>query len=47
MTISSADPKIFVSSGITITLMTLSVISASLPFILPKLKKYKEEGKDE
>lgn len=47
MTISGANPKIFFSSGITMTLMIMSVISILVPFILPKLKKYKEEGKDE
>ena len=47
MTISGANPKIFFSSAITITLVVMSVISILLPFILPILKKYKEEGKDE
>jgi putative tricarboxylic transport membrane protein len=47
MTISGGNPKIFFSSAITITLVILSIISIVLPFILPKLKKYKEEGKDE
>lgn len=47
MTISGGNPKIFFGSAITITLVVMSVISILLPFILPKLKKYKEEGKDE
>jgi len=47
MTISGGNPKIFFSSGITITLMVMSVVSIMMPFILPKLKKYKEDGKDE
>ena len=38
MTISSGNPVVFVSSGITVTLVVLSVISLSLPFILPRLK---------
>jgi putative tricarboxylic transport membrane protein len=47
MTISGANPKIFFSSAITMTLVVMSVISILMPFILPKLKQYKEEGKDE
>ena len=47
MTISGANPKIFFGSAITITLVLMSVISILLPFILPMLKKYKEDGKDE
>ncbi len=47
MTISGANPKIFFSSAITMTLVVMSVISILVPFILPRLKKYKEEGKDE
>jgi putative tricarboxylic transport membrane protein len=47
MTISGGSPKIFFGSAITITLVVMSVISILMPFILPKLKKYKEEGKDE
>ena len=44
MTISGGSPKIFFSSAITITLVILSIISVLMPFILPKLKKYKEDG---
>ena len=47
MTISGGNPKIFFGSGITITLMVMSVVSIMMPFILPMMKKYKEEGKDE
>jgi putative tricarboxylic transport membrane protein len=47
MTISGANPKIFFGSAITMTLVIMSVISILLPFVLPMLKKYKEEGKDE
>jgi putative tricarboxylic transport membrane protein len=47
MTISGGSPKIFFGSAITMTLVVMSVISILMPFILPKLKKYKEEGKDE
>ncbi len=47
MTISGANPKIFFGSAITITLVVMSVISILLPFVLPMLKKYKEDGKDE
>ena len=45
MTISGGNPKIFFGSAITITLVVMSVISILLPFILPMLKKYKEDGK--
>ena len=47
MTISGGNPKIFFGSVITVTLVAMSVISILLPFILPMLKKYKEDGKDE
>ncbi len=47
MTISGANPKIFFGSAITVTLVVMSVISILIPFILPKLKQFKEEGKDE
>jgi putative tricarboxylic transport membrane protein len=43
MTISGADPAIFVKSPISITLIVLSVISILLPFILPKLKAMKAD----
>jgi putative tricarboxylic transport membrane protein len=39
MTISDGNPAVFVSSGITVTLVVMSVISVALPFILPRLKK--------
>jgi putative tricarboxylic transport membrane protein len=42
MTISGANPKIFVSSGICITLLALTVIALSLPFIVPKIKEWKK-----
>ena len=44
MTISGGSPTIFFSSGITITLVVLSIISVLTPFILPMIKKYKEDG---
>ena len=47
MTISGGNPKIFFGSVITVTLVVMSVISILLPFILPMIKKYKEDGKDE
>ena len=43
MTISGADPAIFVKSGISITLLTLSVISIALPFIMPMLRAVKAD----
>ncbi|MBM3344072.1 MAG: tripartite tricarboxylate transporter permease [Betaproteobacteria bacterium] len=47
MTISGGNLQIFFGSAITMTLVIMSVISILIPFILPKLKQYKEEGKDE
>ena len=41
MTISGADPSIFVGSGITVTLLVMSVISILMPVILPRLKAWK------
>ena len=41
MTISGADPSIFVKSGISVTLIALSLISIALPIIMPKLKAMK------
>ena len=41
MTISGADPSIFVGSGITVTLLVMSVISVLMPVILPRLKAWK------
>jgi putative tricarboxylic transport membrane protein len=46
MTISGADPSIFVKSGISITLIVLSVVSVAVPFILPRIKEWKK-GDDE
>jgi len=42
MTISGGNPKIFLGSTITVTLVVLSVISIALPFILPRLKALKQ-----
>ncbi len=42
MTISGGDPAIFVKSGISISLVVLSAISISLPFILPRLKQWQQ-----
>jgi putative tricarboxylic transport membrane protein len=44
MTISGGSPAIFVGSGITITLLALSVISIAMPFILPRLRGMRESG---
>ncbi len=41
MTISGGNPKIFFNSGITITLVILSVISVAAPFILARFKAFK------
>jgi putative tricarboxylic transport membrane protein len=42
MTISGGSPAIFVGSGITVTLLVMSVISIALPFILPRLKAIRQ-----
>lgn len=42
MTISGANPAIFVNSAISITLLALSIFSVALPFILPRLKMLKQ-----
>jgi putative tricarboxylic transport membrane protein len=47
MTISGADPAIFVKSGISITLIVLSIISITLPFILPRLKAMKASSDED
>jgi putative tricarboxylic transport membrane protein len=47
MTISGADPAIFIKSGISITLIALSIISITLPFILPRLKAMKASSDEE
>ena len=43
MTLSEGDPRIFISSGISITLLALAALAISLPFLTPKLKQQKEE----
>ncbi|OGA23325.1 MAG: transporter [Betaproteobacteria bacterium RIFCSPLOWO2_02_FULL_67_26] len=42
MTISGANPGIFVGSTICIVLLALSVLSVLLPFMLPRLKSWRE-----
>jgi putative tricarboxylic transport membrane protein len=42
MTISGGNPKIFVGSTICVTLVALAVLSVVLPFILPRLKAWRE-----
>jgi putative tricarboxylic transport membrane protein len=42
MTISDGNPKIFVGSTICVVLVAMSVMSALLPFVLPKLKAWRE-----
>ena len=41
MTISGGNPKIFFGSGITITLLALSVISVVMPLILARFKAFR------
>jgi putative tricarboxylic transport membrane protein len=42
MIISGGNLKIFVGSPICITLLSLAVFSAALPFLLPRLRKWRE-----
>jgi len=42
MTISGANPKIFVGSTICVVLLALSILSVLLPFLLPRLKAWRE-----
>ena len=44
MTISGGDLKIFYGSGITVTLLVMSVISVALPFIIPRLRALGSKG---
>ncbi|MFN7087965.1 MAG: tripartite tricarboxylate transporter permease [Burkholderiales bacterium] len=46
MTISGGDPAVFVGSGITVTLVALSVMSIAMPFVLPRLKALKRAADD-
>jgi len=46
MTISGADPAIFVSSGISVTLLVLALVLVSLPVLLPRLKQWKQGPED-
>jgi putative tricarboxylic transport membrane protein len=47
MTISGGHVSVFVGSGITVTLVVLSVISIAMPFILPRLKSLKASGDED
>jgi putative tricarboxylic transport membrane protein len=46
MTISGANPKIFVGSPICITLVALSILSVLLPFLLPRLKAWRDGSRE-
>ena len=46
MTISGGDPSVLVKSGICATLVAMSAVSLSLPFILPRLKEWKRGQED-
>ena len=39
MTISNGNPATFIGSGITITLVAMSIISVAIPILWPKFKK--------
>lgn len=43
MTLSEGNPTIFISSGISITLLALAALAISLPFLAPKIRQQKEE----
>ena len=47
MTLSEGDLVIFVSSGITVTLVVLSVISIAMPLILPRIKALKASSAED
>ena len=46
MTISGADPKVFVGSAICIILLILAVLMVLLPVVLPRLRALKEGPED-
>jgi putative tricarboxylic transport membrane protein len=46
LTISDGNPVVFLSSGISVTLVLMSVISLALPFVIPKLKQWKAQESD-
>jgi putative tricarboxylic transport membrane protein len=46
MTISGGNPKIFVGSAICVTLVAFSVASVALPFLLPRLKAWREGARE-
>ena len=46
MTISGGNPRIFVGSTICVVLVVLSVVSIVLPFILPRLKAWRDGSRD-
>ncbi len=46
MTISGGNPKIFVGSVICVTLVALTVLSVLLPFLLPRLKAWRDGSRD-
>ncbi|MCC6198452.1 MAG: tripartite tricarboxylate transporter permease [Burkholderiales bacterium] len=47
MTISGANPKIFVSSGISVTLLVLTAAALLLPILLPAMSRWKAGREDE
>jgi putative tricarboxylic transport membrane protein len=46
LTISDGNPMVFVSSGISATLVVMSALSLLLPFLIPKLKQAKAQEAD-
>ena len=46
LTISDGNPMVFVSSGISATLVVMSALSLLLPFLIPKLKQAKAQETD-
>jgi len=46
LTISDGNVVVFVSSGISLTLVLMSAVSLALPFVIPKLKQWKAQEVD-
>jgi putative tricarboxylic transport membrane protein len=47
MTISGGDPTIFLKSGISISLIALSVLSIASPWIMPRLQEWKKGSEED
>jgi putative tricarboxylic transport membrane protein len=45
MTISSADPKVFLQSGISISLLCASLLSVAVPVVMARMKRRRGRGR--